>query len=187
MKSAVALALTFLSTFAIASHGIVDHHRRQSCTTANMGSNPSDNTAGWVQNPEGKASFTVYEGCYNPCKLCTHLVLPRAYAERGGSSLACGGTVNGYSAAVNTLAFGADISFGDACGRCFKITATGDPYTPSFEGPFNSIVVKVNDLCPHSPQGSPKSWCDQKVSDPLNQFQMPMQCVLSFPVRTVVW
>ena len=74
MKFALTLALALLSTFTVASHGIVDHHRRrQQCNTNNMpiGSNPSDNTAGWVQKPEGKASFTVYEGCGNPCKLWT--------------------------------------------------------------------------------------------------------------------
>ena len=74
MKSAVALALAlaFLSTFAVASHGIVRHHRR--CNTAGQGSNtgkPNENN--WHQVNKGTASFTVYNGCQYPCKLCvTH-------------------------------------------------------------------------------------------------------------------
>ncbi|KAG6897199.1 hypothetical protein C0992_003496 [Termitomyces sp. T32_za158] len=49
---------------------------------------------------------------------------------------------------MNQLAFGAapGLGAGDACGRCFAITGTADPFSPSFSGPFNSIVVKVTDL-----------------------------------------
>jgi len=92
---------------------------------------------------------------------------------------ACGQRVNGYSAAVNELAFGANRAAGGACGRCFKITANSDPYTPSYAGPFgNTIVVKVNDLCPAS---SNNQWCGQGVSKPLNSFGVPMQCVVPIP------
>ena len=88
---------------------------------------------------------------------------------------ACGQIVNGYSAAVNELAFGANSAAGGACGRCFEITPTSDPYSPSFTGPFgNTIVVKVNDLCPASGNNQ---WCGQSVSNPLNSFGKPMQCV----------
>jgi len=154
MKSSVALALAFLSTFAVASpsHGIVQHHRRQ-CTTAGLGSNPGEpNTDGWAQVAQGEASFTVYNGC---------------------QSASCGGRISsGYTAAVNTRAFGATSSFGDACGRCFSITGTKDPYSPSYTGPFEKpIIVKVNDLCPAE---SNTVWCSQSQENPLNQFGQPM-------------
>ncbi|KAG6891244.1 hypothetical protein C0995_008496 [Termitomyces sp. Mi166 len=84
-------------------------------------------TGGYVQNPSGQASFTFYSGCSAP---------------------ACGKTASGFTAALNQLAFGAapGAGPGDACGRCFAITGTADPFSPSFTGPFNSIVVKVTDL-----------------------------------------
>ena len=73
MKFAVAFAFASLSTFAVASHGIVHHHRRQSCTTANMGSNSvQPNTDGWYQVATGDATFTEYSGCGSACKLCTY-------------------------------------------------------------------------------------------------------------------
>ncbi|KAH9988388.1 hypothetical protein BJV77DRAFT_964412 [Russula vinacea] len=63
----------------------------------------------------------------------------------------------GYTAAVNELAFGSNHSFGDACGRCFRIKPTKDPYSPHFNGPFgHDIVVKVNNLClPHGNASQP--------------------------------
>jgi len=49
---------------------------------------------------------------------------------------------------MNQLAFGAPpgLGPGDACGRCFSLTGTADPYSPAFTGPFHSIVVMVTDL-----------------------------------------
>ena len=187
MKSAVALTLALLSAFAVASHGVVHHHRRQ-CSTAGMGSNSGEpNANGWHQVAQGSASFTVYSGCQEPCKLCgvyfRDLALHKAHADpRHGLCFfpACGGRISsGYTAAVNTLSFGATSSFGDACGRCFSITPTKDPYSPDYTGPFgNTIVVKVNDLCPISGNAE---WCSQTQEDSLNQFGEPMQCVLAFP------
>ncbi|KNZ72653.1 hypothetical protein J132_02246 [Termitomyces sp. J132] len=86
-------------------------------------------TGGYVQSASGQASFTYYSGCSAP---------------------ACGKTASGYTAAINQLAFGAPpgAGAGDACGRCFAITGTADPISPSYTGPFNSIVVKVTDECP---------------------------------------
>jgi len=153
MKSAVALALAFLSTLAVASHGIVRHHRR-ACTTEGLGSNSGEpDTDGWHQKAKGTASFTVYNGCQSP---------------------SCGGRISsGYTAAVNTRSFGATSDFGDACGRCFEISANEDPYTPSYKGPFGkTIVVKVNDLCPISDGNAP--WCSQTPSNPHNQFGRAM-------------
>ncbi|KAI0286105.1 RlpA-like double-psi beta-barrel-protein domain-containing protein-containing protein [Russula aff. rugulosa BPL654] len=147
MKSALVLALVFLSSSAIASHGIVHQHRSTGLTGHNTRGND-----GWCQASSGTASFTAYTGCDYP---------------------SCGITTSGYTAAVNTCAFGAYSGAGGACGRCFKITSTQDPYTPSFEGPFNSIVVRVSDLCPHSTSGTPP-WCDQTVSNPVNQYGMSM-------------
>jgi len=150
MKSA--LALVFLSTVAFASHGVVHRHRCTSHTQSESETNGTSTNGGWCQAPSGSASFTAYTGCSYP---------------------SCGITTHGYTAAVNTCAFGAHSGAGDACGRCFKITSNKDPYTSSFTGPFGSIVVKANDLCPHSEDGSPP-WCDQSVSKPLNQFNMSM-------------
>ncbi|KAI9431538.1 glycoside hydrolase family 45 protein [Lactarius psammicola] len=103
----------------------------------------------YVQNPSGTASFTFYSGCGYP---------------------ACGKSASaGYTAAMNQLAFGAPpgLGAGDACGRCFKVTGSADPYSPSNKGPFKSIIVKVTDLCPV--QGNEK-WCGQTASNATNSF-----------------
>jgi hypothetical protein len=93
-------------------------------------------------------------------------------------SAACGvNFTSGFTAAVNELAFGANSSFGDACGRCFQITATEDPFDPSYQGPFgNTIIVKVNNLCADHP--AEHHWCNQTVSHPKNEFNASMQYVL---------
>jgi hypothetical protein len=87
----------------------------------------SRQTGGYVQRPSGSASFTMYSGCNQP---------------------ACGKAATGFTAAMNQLAFGAPpgLGPGDACGRCFSIAGTQDPFSPAFTGPFQSIVVKVTDL-----------------------------------------
>ncbi|KAI0773273.1 endoglucanase V-like protein [Trametes elegans] len=102
---------------------------------------------GYVQNPSGQASFTHYSGCNQP---------------------ACGVAANGYTAAVSQLAFGSGpgLGPGDACGRCFAVSASADPYSPAYGGPFQTIVVKVTDLCPA--QGN-EEWCGQSTGDPTNQ------------------
>jgi len=93
-------------------------------------------------------------------------------AEHNVLPTACGQKVNGFSAAVNELAYGANSGTGGACGRCFKIVPTSDPYTPSSKGPFgDGIVVKVNDLCTAS---SNNEFCDQTASNPVNHHDMPM-------------
>jgi len=110
-------------------------------------------------------------------QLSRHTLEP---AERNVLPTACGQKVNGYSAAVNALAYGANSGTGGACGRCFKITPTSDPDTPSSKGPFgNGIVVKVNDLCTAA---SNSEFCGQTVSNPLNHYNMPMQCVDVIPL-----
>lgn len=83
--------------------------------------------------------------------------------------LACGVAGSGYTAALNQLSFGSapGLGPGDACGRCFAVTASADPYSPSFTGPFKTIVVKVTDLCPVSGN---EQWCGQSTSNGSNQF-----------------
>ncbi len=79
MKSALAIALVFLSTSTFASHGIV-HHRRTESSVHNTRAD-----GGWGQAPSGNASFTQYSGCGSPCKLCTYfhgLVLHSAHTDR---------------------------------------------------------------------------------------------------------
>ncbi|CAL1714201.1 unnamed protein product [Somion occarium] len=109
-------------------------------------------TGGYIQNPSGNASFTHYSGCNRP---------------------ACGVSATGFTAAVSQLAFGSapGLGAGDACGRCFAITATQDPFSPSFPGPFKTIVVKVTDLCPV--QGN-QEWCGQSQSNSNNQHGQPV-------------
>ena len=86
----------------------------------------------------------------------------------------------GYTAAVNVLSFGAMESAGDACGRCFEIAPTKDPYSPDYTGRMGTpIIVRVTDLCPFSSGDTPQ-WCDQTVSTPVNQYGKHMQCVLFF-------
>ncbi|KAF9531724.1 glycoside hydrolase family 45 protein [Crepidotus variabilis] len=109
-------------------------------------------TGGYVQSASGSASFTQYTGCGSP---------------------ACGKSASGYTAAINQLAFGSSpgAGAGDACGRCFAITGTGDPYSPNYTGPFGkSIVVKVTDLCPVSGN---QEWCGQSKSSANNQHGKP--------------
>ncbi|KAF8901462.1 endoglucanase V-like protein, partial [Gymnopilus junonius] len=103
---------------------------------------------GYVQLPSGSASFTMYTGCNQP---------------------ACGKAASGYTAAINQLAFGSapGTGPGDACGRCFALTGSADPYSPSFTGPFTSIIVKVTDMCPVAGN---QEWCGQTKSTPTNQY-----------------
>ena len=79
---------------------------------------------------------------------------------------------------MNQLSFGAPtgVGPGDACGRCFRLTGSADPYSSNNKGPFKSIVVKVTDLCPV--QGN-EQWCGQTVSNPTNSFGQSAQCVIS--------
>ncbi|KAH9030805.1 RlpA-like double-psi beta-barrel-protein domain-containing protein-containing protein [Lactarius pseudohatsudake] len=72
---------------------------------------------------------------------------------------------------MSELTFGAQSGLGpgDACGRCFQVTGDSDPSTPSFVGPFNSIVVKVTNLCPAS---SNEQFCGQTTSQTTNSFSM---------------
>ena len=90
--------------------------------------------------------------------------------------IACGYSASsGYTAAMNQLAFGSypGVGPGDACGRCFAITADADPYSPDFTGPFGqTIVIKVTDMCPV--EGN-EVWCGQTTTDDSNQFGMPFQ------------
>ncbi|KAJ7746827.1 endoglucanase V-like protein [Mycena maculata] len=109
---------------------------------------------GYIQSPgPGNASFTMYSGCQQP---------------------ACGIAADGYSAAISQLAFGSDpgLGPGDACGRCFALTGTEDPYSPAYTGPFGqSIVVKVTDMCPVAGNAV---FCGQTATDPVNTFNMPV-------------
>ena len=94
------------------------------------------------------------------------------FAQR--SPLACGVAANGFTAAVSQLTFGSEpgLGPGDACGRCFALTGAADPYSPSYTGPFNSVVVKVTDMCPLSGN---TEWCGQTTADPTNQYGASVQ------------
>ena len=101
------------------------------------------------------------------------------------NSIACGKSASGFTAAMNQLSFGSapGLGAGDACGRCFAITGSKDPYSPSYTGPFHSIVVKVTDLCPISGN---QEWCGQTISNPTNQHGASTQCVIS-SVEILIW
>ncbi|KAN0121000.1 endoglucanase V-like protein [Russula decolorans] len=146
MKSALVLVLASLSTLAVASHVIVPEPRQSSSSSCDPN--------GWVQNPSGCATFTSAHNCATP---------------------SCGvNFTSGFTSAVNELAFGSNHSFGDACGRCFQITATADPFNSSYQGPFGkTIIVKVNNLCLNGPT-SQHNWCGQTVSKPKNEFNASM-------------
>lgn len=128
-------------------------------------------TGGYVQNPSGSASFTQYTGCGSP-GMCFNLRV--ACIDYDPHSVACGISATGFTAAINQLTFGSapGSGAGDACGRCFRLTGTEDPFSPSFSGPFNSVVVKVTDLCPV--QGN-EEWCGQTTSSADNQHGQPFQ------------
>ncbi|KAH9963033.1 glycoside hydrolase family 45 protein [Lactifluus volemus] len=98
----------------------------------------------YYQVAKGQASFTAYDDCHAP---------------------SCGQVTYGYSAAISQRSFGASSGSGDACGRCFRITETEDPSTPDWKGPFKTITVIVNDLCPYA---KGEDWCGQSASQPLN-------------------
>ena len=135
----------------------------------------------YVQNPSGTASFTFYSGCATPGK--PHCAARPHTLSVTSLSVACGKAASGYTVAMNPLAFGAPpgLGSGDACGRCFRVTGQGDPYSPNNKGPFNRIVVKVTNLCPV--QGN-EQWCGQTASNPTNSFGQSAQCVIFsvFPV-----
>ncbi|KAH9988387.1 RlpA-like double-psi beta-barrel-protein domain-containing protein-containing protein [Russula vinacea] len=152
MKTALAFVLVFLSSLSLASDHIVHHHgttKAKAKTKTKVNTSERSNR-GWVQNLEGTASFTAYSGCQYP---------------------SCGiRMTEGYTAAVNVLSFGAMESAGDACGRCFEIAPTKDPYSPDYTGRMGTpIIVRVTDLCPFSSGDTPQ-WCDQTVSTPVNQY-----------------
>ncbi|KAJ6469770.1 endoglucanase V-like protein [Mycena vitilis] len=115
---------------------------------------PRAASGGYIQTAgPGNASFTHYSGCAQP---------------------ACGVAASGYTAAVSQLAFGSvpGLGPGDACGRCFALTGTQDPFSPAYTGPFGqSIVVKVTDMCPVAGN---EAWCGQTATDQSNQFDMPI-------------
>lgn len=87
---------------------------------------------------------------------------------------ACGVAANGYTAAISQLTFGSEpgLGPGDACGRCFSVTGTADPYSPSYTGPFKSIVVKVTDMCPAAGN---QEFCSQTASNPTNEHGASVQ------------
>ncbi|KAF8261639.1 endoglucanase V-like protein [Lactarius quietus] len=108
-------------------------------------------TDGYVQNPSGTASFTYYSGCGSP---------------------ACGKTASGFTAAMNQLTYGAPpgAGEGDACGRCFKVTGTKDPYDTSYTGPSQRHRKDHRSV---SHLGN-QVWCGQTLADPVNQHGMPV-------------
>ncbi|KAJ7918806.1 endoglucanase V-like protein [Mycena leptocephala] len=70
----------------------------------------------------GNASFTMYSGCAQP---------------------ACGIAASGFTAAISQLAFGSvpGLGPGDACGRCFSLTGSSDPFSP------HTRPIRQLDIC----------------------------------------
>ncbi|KAH9975706.1 endoglucanase V-like protein [Lactifluus volemus] len=117
-----------------------------SLAVAKNGPPRTGSQGGYVQDTSGNASFTFYSDCAPP---------------------ACGQTVTGYSAAINQLSFGSDSGPGDACGRCFKITGTHDPYSPENQITPTSIIVRITDECPITGNAD---WCGQTRDKPTNKY-----------------
>jgi hypothetical protein len=86
---------------------------------------------------------------------------------------------------MSQLAFGAPsgLGAGDACGRCFRLSANQDPYSPSF-AVSKSIVVKTTDLCPVAGN---EQWCGQTTSTPTNSFGQSVQCVIALSPPVTCW
>ena len=139
-------------------------------------------TGGYLQNAQGTASFTQHTGCSRPGKQTRSTLhkLKKARAEYS-TPAACGRNVTGFSAAMSQLTFGAPpgLGAGDACGRCYQVTANADPFS-NYSGPFNTITVKTTNLCAFSTNGTNAEWCSQTQSNPVNQYNMSVQCVFSF-------
>ncbi|KAF8479522.1 hypothetical protein DFH94DRAFT_744080 [Russula ochroleuca] len=167
MKSALALvAFVSLSALVVASpHDIVHQHRDAAPT------NSADTCSGWVQKFRGKATFTASNNSsLDYCK----------------QAPACGQYfTSGFTAAVNELAFGAQLNNGpgDACGRCFYVKPQWDPSEPDFKLPPGlGITVMVNNLCTNSSGSTPQTnLCGQTVSDRLNSFDKYMHFELCTP------
>ena len=96
----------------------------------------------------GTASFTSYTGCGSNGKEIAIVTIITCNSHRISQiTVACGITGGGlHTAALNQLNFGAGPGqgAGPGCGRCFQLTGTADPFSPNYQGPFNSIKVKVN-------------------------------------------
>jgi hypothetical protein len=134
---------------------------------------------GYVQNPSGTALHPLRIPQAVPSPVSNAIRTSQERTRREYSiPAACGILATGFTAAMNQLAFGAPpgLGAGDACGRCFQVTATGDPYSANFTGPFNTIVVKVTDLC--AVKGN-EQWCGQTTSTPTNSFGQSVQCVVA--------
>ena len=117
----------------------------------------------WLQVPSGTASFTYYSGCGQAGMVFGSSVRRLLMLDDS----ACGKTANGFTAAISQLTFGSSpgLGAGDVCGRCFSITGKADPYSPSFSGPFKTIIVKATDMCPVNGNSE---FCGQTSSNPTN-------------------
>ncbi|KAE9399953.1 hypothetical protein BT96DRAFT_1100943 [Gymnopus androsaceus JB14] len=136
------LCLPGASTVSVSSGSTVS-----ASTSATSATPTGPAPTGYVQLPSGSASFTMYGGCQTP---------------------ACGVVPSsGFTAAINQLAFGSvpGLGPGNACGRCFSVTAETDPFNPEDTGPFSTIIVKVTDMCPVAGN---EEWCGQEIGDPVN-------------------
>ncbi|KAF8261640.1 endoglucanase V-like protein [Lactarius quietus] len=109
-------------------------------------------TGGYLQVAGGNASFTQHAGCAAP---------------------ACGQNATGFTAAISQLTYGAppNLGPGDACGRCFSVTANADPFS-NFTGPFNTVVVKAQISALLIRERTDALWCSQTQANPLNQYNM---------------
>jgi len=140
---------------AVVTASCMHHHHHHHHSTIKSTAN-HDATTSWYQISNGNATVTRYSDCqFNSCGFYTY----------------------GHSAALNLRSFGAWESAGGACGLCFKITPTFDPYTPDAPPPLgNPTVVRITNLCPFSTNPKPEDpqWCRQTTAEPLNKYGSPV-------------
>ncbi|KAG8988323.1 hypothetical protein FRB90_002828 [Tulasnella sp. 427] len=85
-----------------------------------------------------------------------------AYQDESAGACGCGSLLNSYTytAAGSPAIFGNGSWCGTGCGQCYQLTSTGasPPEQGEGGGTGTSIVVMVNNLCPH--EGN-EEWCPE--------------------------
>lgn len=130
--------------------------------------------------------------CFSPAPsgraTLTHYDLPYKYV----ASCGCVGLSTRHpTAALNSMAFGSNNSYGPLCGVCYRLTLESTPLTPpppdgtgmtfaanDTEAP--SIVVKITDSCPLGGE-----WCTQTPQRPSNSLGSRLHFDLAWPSRAI--
>ncbi|KAL8758074.1 MAG: hypothetical protein Q9199_001754 [Rusavskia elegans] len=111
-------------------------------------------------------TFVLCPGDYGPWRL---LWMRVAENFKRHDTVACGSFDTDFNAAISENLYGANngVSAG-TCGTCWRLTVTRDMNGEPLSGT-NSVVVKVNDLCPF--KGN-EDYCMPVGSKELNKYKM---------------